>query len=291
MQQSALISIGLPIALMIIMAGMGLSLTLGHFKRELMHPRGVIVGTLAQALVMPGLAFAIAAALQLPPMLAVGLIVLAACPGGTTSNLITYLAGANLALSIALTVSASVVTIISLPIYVGMALSMHAGDSEQLALPLADTIGTLALVILLPVACGMLLRAKNPALAANLERGVGVFGSLVLVVLIVGIAVSIWDRLPTLLSQAGPACIALNLFGIAVGLVISRVSGLRFIDALTVAVELGLKNGTLGLLVALNLLQSTEAAVPSAVYGLLMYLSAIGLVLLGRRLLRRSLSV
>ncbi len=287
MEQSALISIGLPISLMIIMAGMGLSLTVAHFRHELSQPRGVIVGTLAQALVMPALAFAIASALQLPPMLAVGLVVLAACPGGTTSNLITYLAGANLALSIALTVTASVVTIVSLPIYVGLGLSSFAGGGTEVSLPLANTIGTLAVVVLLPVACGMLLRARKPALAATLERGVGIFGMVVLVALIVAIAASMWDRLPTLLRQAGPACLLLNLLGIAIGIGVARLSGLRFVDALTVGVELGLKNGTLGLLVALNLLKSTEAAIPSAVYGLLMYFSAIGLVVLGRRLFKR----
>lgn len=287
MQDSALISIGLPIALMIIMAGMGLSLTVEHFRHELAQPRGVIVGTLAQALVMPGLAFVIIAVLDLPPMLAVGLVILAACPGGTTSNLITYLAGGNLALSIALTVTASIVTVISLPIYVGLALANSGVASADLSLPLGDTVGTLAVVILLPVVCGMLLKAKKPNVAAALERGVGIFGMVVLVALIVGIAASIWDRLPTLLAQAGPACIMLNLLGIAIGLVVSRLSGLRFVDALTVSVELGLKNGALGLLIALNMLKSTEAAVPSAVYGLLMYVSAIGLVIAGRKLLRR----
>jgi len=286
MQESGLISIGLPLALMIIMAGMGLSLTVDHFRHELTQPRGVVVGTLAQALVMPGLAFLIIYLLDLPPMLAVGLVVLAACPGGTTSNLITYLAGGNLALSIALTVTASVLTVVSLPIYVGLALS-NAGVSADVSLPLGDTIGTLAVVILLPVACGMLLKAKKPDWAAALERGVGIFGVVVLVALIVGIAASIWDRLPTLLVQAGPACITLNLLGIGIGLLVSRLSGLRFVDALTVSIELGLKNGTLGLLVALNLLKSTEAAVPSAVYGLLMYLSAIALVVTGRKLLKR----
>lgn len=286
MEQSALISIGLPIALMIIMAGMGLSLTLTHFRRELSHPRALVVGTLLQLLLIPALAIALIAWLQPPPMIAVGLMIVAACPGGTTSNLITYLCRGNLALSIALTVLASIATIVTLPIVVGMGLQWYAGSTTALELPVLRTIATLGIIVLLPVVLGMIVRAYQPAFALRAESFVGLFGAVVLLGLIVAITMSIWDRIPTLLAQAGPACIALNLGGLAIGIALSKVAGLKIADALTVGVELGIKNSTLGLLVALNLLQSTEASIPSAVYGLLMYASAIGLVLVGRKLLR-----
>ncbi|HVM28307.1 MAG TPA: bile acid:sodium symporter, partial [Mycobacteriales bacterium] len=139
MEQSPLISIGLPIALFVIMTGIGLTLTTGDFRREAEHPRGVVVGSLAQLLAMPVLGLLIAAALGLPPALAVGLVIAASCPGGSTSNLIAYLARANVALSIVLTVVASIGTILTLPFFVDRALSLWpVGDDVDVQMPVGQ---------------------------------------------------------------------------------------------------------------------------------------------------------
>lgn len=283
MDQSPLISIGLPIALIIIMAGIGLSLRPGDFVVVARRPAGLVWGSIAQLALMPAAAFALAWLLPMPPLVAVGLVILAACPGGTSSNLVTYLARGHLALSISLTVTASLVTIVTLPLLTNLALGWFVGDGQQVRLPVLQTVAMLAVITVIPVTAGMLVRWRAPALAARAERAVGLFGALVLAALIATIAVQIGDRLPALLVQAGPACIALNLIGIALGLFATRGLGLPPADALTVAVELGIKNGTLGLLVAMTLLDSPEMGVPSAVYGLLMYVFGIGLIALGRR--------
>lgn len=285
MEQSPLISIGLPIALFVIMVGMGLTLTAADFRREARRPRGSVVGLALQLLLMPAAGFALAWALRLPPELAVGLVVLAACPGGTSSNLVTFLARGNVALSIVLTVGASLATILTLPLFVNLALAVFAGGGATVRLPLLQTVGMLVAIVLVPVGIGMAVRARRPGLALRAERAVSVFGAVVLVALIAAIAWSLRERLGELLAAAGPACIALGAVGVGLGLGVGRAVALAWRDALTTAVELGVKNGTLGLLVTLTLLGSAEAAVPSAVYGLLMYGFGVGLIVLGRRTL------
>jgi len=135
MGEGPLIQIGLPVSLFIIMLGMGLTLTPRDFRNVVVYPRATIIGAIAQILLLPVLAFAIAWLLALPGPLAVGLVIIAACPGGTTSNLFTLLARGNVALSIVLTVLASFVTILTLPLFTNVAMQLHMDSSEQISLP------------------------------------------------------------------------------------------------------------------------------------------------------------
>lgn len=284
MEQNPLIEIGLPIALFIIMVGIGLTLTVADFRREARAPKGMVVVALAQLTLMPALGFGIAALLGLPPAIAVGLVICAACPGGTTSNLVAFLARANVALSITVTVIASIVTVLTLPLYANLAIAWQptALDAD-VVVPLGRTIALLAGIILVPVALGMAVRRRSPRLADRLEAQVARFGAVVLLLLIAGIAYSVRDQFVELTLAAGPSALLLNLGGIGMGYAVATVAGLPSADRLTSAVELGVKNTTLGLLIALTIIQSEEVAIPAAVYGLLMYASAVALVTYGRR--------
>lgn len=284
MESSPLTEIGLPVALAIIMVGIGLTLTAGDFRRELRTPKGVVVGSLGQLLLLPALGFAIIAVLDLDPAIAVGLVIVAACPGGTTSNLISFLGRANVALSIVLTVVASIITIVTLPVFADLALDLQGSagaDGAAVEVPVLRTVLTLVGVVLLPVLTGMAVRARASHLAASAERAVSAFGAVVLVALIIGIAVSV-DDVGGLIRQAGPATLLLNLGGIAIGALLGRFAGLSWTDRLTLSIELGVKNSTLGILLG-GLLGDLTWAVPSAVYGIVMYLSAAVLVVVGRR--------
>lgn len=283
MEQSPLIAIGLPIALFIIMIGMGLTLTPGDFQREARAPRGMILGTVLQLVGMPLIGFLLIYLLGLTPAIAIGLIIIAACPGGTTSNLVAFMARGNVALSIMLTVIASLATILTLPVSVNLALDLLTDNAVAVRLPVGQTVLMLSVLILIPVAIGMTVRGRNPALAAKADRWVGLFGAVVLLLLIIGISIANRDRLGGLLIESGPACVLLNIGGILLGLAGARLAGLNRRDGLTIATELGIKNGTLGMLVAMTLLSNTEMAVPSAVYGILMYLFGFGLIIHGRR--------
>jgi len=287
MGEGPLIQIGLPVSLFIIMLGMGLTLTPRDFRNVVVYPRATIIGAIAQILLLPVLAFAIAWLLALPGPLAVGLVIIAACPGGTTSNLFTLLARGNVALSIVLTVLASFVTILTLPLFTNVAMQLHMDSSEQISLPVVRTVATLLVIILIPVSLGMWLRRATPGFASRAERYVSLFGLLVLTALVVAIVMQMRDQLGLLLQTAGLAVVLLNLGGIAIGFLGGRFGGLSPVDALTVAIELGIKNATLGLLVTLTLLESSEMSVPSAVYGVLMFAFGVALIVFGRTRARR----
>jgi len=281
-EQGPLIQIGLPIALFIIMAGMGLTLAARDFRNVAVYPRATIVGLIAQILLLPLIAFALVWLLAPPAPIAVGLVIIAACPGGTTSNVFTFLARGNVALSIVLTVLASLITIVTLPLFTNMAMGFYMDAEEYIALPVLRTIGTLVVIILIPVTLGMWVRVKAPAFARRSESFVSVFGLLVLSAVIAALVYQVRDQFWTLLQAAGLAAAALNIAGIALGYFGGRLSGLVNKEALTVAIEVGIKNGTLGLLVTLSLLESSEMSVPSAVYSLIMFLFGAGLILYGR---------
>lgn len=289
MEQSLLIEVGLPIALFIIMTGIGLTLTVADFQREGRAPRGLIVGSIGQLLVMPLLGFAVAALMGLPPAIAVGIVIVAACPGGTTSNLVAYLARANVALSIALTVIASIATILTLPLAANLAIRWQpAAADAAVRVPVGRTIALLIGIVLVPVTIGMVVRRRSAAYAAKVERSVAIFGGLVLLALVVGIAYSVRDEIWTLLAQAGPASGLLAVAGLVVGAGSAWLARLPLIDGLTIAVELGVKNSTLGILIAITVVGSETMAVPPAVYGLLMYVPAAAVVAYGRRVLDAS---
>lgn len=283
MESSPLISVGLPISLFIIMVGIGMTLTLRDFRQVTVNPKGMIVGTVAQILMMPMLAFAIASLLGLAPALAVGLVIIAACPGGTTSNLFVLLSRGNIALSILLTVSASLITILTLPFFTNYALEMYLGETSNISLPVGKTIAMLVVIVLLPVSIGMVVRTRAPAMAQKAEGIVSIFGGIVLLLLIVALLWGSRERIGELLVQAGPAAFLLNAGGVGLGLLVSRFTGLSQRESLAVAVELGIKNGTIALMVTLTLLESSEISIPAVVYSVLMYGIGFLLVSYGRR--------
>ena len=285
MESSPLISAGLPIALFIIMIGIGMTLTIRDFRQVAVYPKGMIVGTIAQILVMPLIAFMLATLLAVPPAIAVGLVIIAACPGGTTSNLFVLLSRGNIALSIVLTVSASLITILPLPLFTNIALQYYMGTEEDIVLPVWKTVGMLIGIVLFPVAIGMVVRTRKPEVARKAESIVSIFGGIVLAVLIVALVYGVRDQIWELLKQAGPATILLNLAGIGLGLAAGRMAGLTQRESLAVAVELGVKNGTIALMVTLTLLESSAMSIPAAVYGVLMFPIGFVLAMYGRSII------
>ncbi|MFP1683750.1 bile acid:sodium symporter family protein [Alloalcanivorax sp. C16-1] len=279
MDQAALISVGLPAALFLIMVGMGLTLTPRDFREVLVAPRATVFGLVAQIVLLPLVGVGLAVSLDLSPALAVGLVIIAACPGGTTSNLFAFLGRGDVALSIVLTVAASLITIVTLPMFTSWALGHFQDSSRVLELPVLRTILTLLVIILVPVAIGMTIRHFKRQWAEKGEKLVSVFGLLVLIVVIALLLVDLGEEALVLLRQGGLAVVLLNVIGLVLGMVGGRLLGLSRAQAFTVAIELGIKNGTLGLMVTLTLLHSDAMSVPAAVYGVLMFL--FGFLMLG----------
>ena len=284
MLEGPLIDIGLPAALFLIMIGMGLTLTPKDFREVLIAPRATFYGLLAQVLLLPVFAFGLALLLGLGPAMAVGLVIIAACPGGTTSNIFAYLGGGDVALSVILTVLASLCSIVSLPLFTSWAMQYFNDTAVAFEMPVLRTIIALLVVVVVPLLIGMSMRKWAPRAAALGERAVGVFGLLVLVLVIVAIMMQLGDRIITLASQGSLAAIALNVVGLALGMVGGRIAGLSQREAFTVAIELGIKNGTVGLMITLSILHDSEMSVPSAVYGVMMFLFGFLMIVLARKL-------
>lgn len=286
MQDNPVIAIGLPVALAVIMVGIGLSLTLADFRAQARTPRATIIGTLGQVLIVPAIGIAVALLMDLPPIMAMGLVLVAACPGGSTSNLVTYLARGNVALSIILTVVASLVVIVTLPGWMDVAgrLLPDAAGLE-VTVPLGQTFGLLVGVILVPVAIGMVIRAKAPALAATLERGMSALGALVLILAIAAVAVDLGGEIVDMVVATGPAVLVFNLAVILVGGALAWIARIDRASQLALAVEYGIKNSTLGLVIALTVVGDEEFAVPAAVYSIVMYLTAVIVIAIGRRIM------
>jgi BASS family bile acid:Na+ symporter len=282
MEQSALIEIGLPAAVFIIMAGIGMTLAPSDFQRVAMRPKALVWGIVAALVLLPLVSIQLATFMGLPSEIAVGLVIVAACPIGTTSSLFSYLARGDLALSIALSAIGCLVAIATLPLFANFAIERFSEGDARVALPVLRTIGMMVVLILIPVVAGMCLRQRAPAFAARAEKMVGAFGLVVLVVLIVGIGISVSDRWMQILVSAGPAVVALVFCGLVLGFLGSRLLRLSAAEALTVTVAISLRNGAIGMLLAITMMNSPETAVPPALFGLLMYAVGFGLVAYGR---------
>ena len=289
MDQSPLIEYGLPVALAIIMVGIGLSLTKQDFAVQARAPWPTIVGLVGQLVLVPVVGIGVTMIFDLSPLLALGVVLVAASPGGATSNLITYLARGSVALSIILTAVASVAVILTLPLWFDLGARVIPGVGEHdVTVPLGQTFGLLLGVILIPVLIGMVLRDRKPDLADQLERFVGVVGLAVLVLLIVGIALGERDRIVDLAVAVGPPVIVLNLALIVLGGLLAWVCRLSRAAQIAVSVELSIKNTTLTMLIAFTVIGNEEVGLAAAVYSLVMYLTAFGLVYGGRRMMRTA---
>lgn len=275
--------LALPVALFAVLFGMGLSLVPADFRRVVLQPKAKIIGLTCQLLLLPSVAFALALLFRLPGELAVGLMVLAACPGGATSNVITHLSRGDTALSVSLTAVSSVVCVFTIPWIVRWSMDWFLGAGAEVALPFWKTLGQLTLVTILPILCGMTMRRLRPAVADRLERPAAVF-SLVFLALIIAAAVAREKDLTHQFVVAGPAAISLNIVMMLFGFVAGWLFGLPRDQRITLAIETGIQNGTLALGITLGLLESARIAMPSVVYCLFMFLSgAFMIARFGRR--------
>lgn len=270
MQPSPLLTVVLPIALAIIMLGLGLALTWADFQRVARYPRAVTAGLLVQALVLPAVAFGLAHWLALSPELAVGLVLLAASPGGPTANLYSHLAGGDVALNLTLTAINSVLAIVSVPLLVGLGMAHFMAKEAAIPLQFGKVVSVLA-VVLVPVALGMLLRKNKPQLAAKLDKPVKIASALFLVLVIAGAAWQQRDGLAEWFSKVGPATLLFNLASLGIGYALPRLLQLDERQSAAIAFEIGIHNGTMAIAVAGSVLGNLNFAIPAAVYSLIMY--------------------
>lgn len=269
-----LVKIGLPIALIMIMTGVGLSLTPNDFRRVFKQPKGFFVGVFAQMLLLPLIAVIVIAAFGLTGEIAIGLFLLALCPGGSTSNLYSFLARGDVGLSVSLTAVIGFITPFTIPILGAWAIGYYADGDKVFELPLLKTWIQLIVITVIPVIAGMAIRAKWQAFAARVEPYVSWFSMAVLAAVIISICVNLGAKLIDFAIIAGPATIALNLMTMVLGYGLGRWLLHSEEQARTICLEVGLQNGTLTLLITTAILQSAEMSIAPSIYSLIMFISA-----------------
>ncbi|MBK6295341.1 MAG: bile acid:sodium symporter family protein [Rhodoferax sp.] len=274
----------LVVALALVMFGLGLSLSLQDFTRLLKHPKAVAVALLLQVVVLPLACYLLIVALQVPPLFAVGLMLLAASPGGISANLFSHLFGGNVAMNISLTAVNTVLSIVTLPLISNWAISTFAKTGQVVPLQFGKVLEVVA-IVLIPVAIGMAVRTRRPAFAARSERPMKVFSAVVLAVVALGAIAKEWSSMVSTFADVGVAVIAFNLISLLAGYYLSRLAGLDQGMATAISFEIGIHNSTLAIFIALAVLNNFQLALPAAIYSVSMYLSAtaFGLLVLRRR--------
>jgi BASS family bile acid:Na+ symporter len=273
MEASILTNLILPLALGVVMLGLGLSLTLDDFRRVAAMPRPVVVGLGVQSLLLPAVAFALAKVFNLSPELSVGLMLLAASPGGATANIYSHLAKGDVALNITLTATNSLLCLLTLPLILGFSLEHFLGASGHIPSPFRKVI-EVAVIIVVPVVVGMVIRSRAPGFAARMDRPVRTFSVLVLVGVIGAAVVQEWSRLPGYFAAVGLACLTFNVLSLWIGYAVPLALRLPKRQAIAIALEIGIHNGTLAIFIALNVLENSVMSIPAVAYSLLMFLTA-----------------
>jgi BASS family bile acid:Na+ symporter len=264
----------LPLSLAFIMFSLGLALVAADFKRVAVQPKDFIIGAISQVIILPAIAFALVSVWSLEPALAVGVMIIAACPGGVTSNLMTHLAKGDTALSVSLTAVISLLGVVTLPLIVGLAIVnlMDAATAPEISV-LRISAGVF-LITTVPVIIGMAVRHFWTDFALRFERWAQIIASVLLVIIIIGAVLSVRDNIVSYFVQAGPVTLALNLVMMVVAFVLANISGLGVRQRTAITLECGLQNGTLAIFVAVTLIGNQTMMVPGGIYSLLMFVTA-----------------
>lgn len=269
---SALTTIGLPVALAIIMFGLGLDLTPADFRRIGRAPRAVLTALACQLVLLPAVCFGLVVVFDLPPLLGIGMMLLAASPGGTSANLFSHLFRGDVALNITLTAINSFVALFTLPLVTGFTIAWY-GRQDDVQLPFVEVVEVFA-IVLVPVVLGMAVRAARPGFAARADRPVRLGSAAILAVLVAGILLDQREDVADYLAQVGAVTALFCAISLVVGYAVPRAVGVHRAQAVASSMEIGVHNATLAIFVAVEVLDVVEASIPAAVYSLFMFVLA-----------------
>ena len=262
-----------PIALALIMLGLGLGLTIQDFKRVVTTPKDFSVGIICQLILLPIVAYIIVLILRLPIEIALGLMIIAAAPGGVTSNVLTKFANGDVALSISLTAVGSLISIISVPFIIFTSADLLGVTQMSKEITMTGIALKMALVVTIPVIIGMIIRFfANNFISSNLKVINKITGFLFLIVFI-----AVWieerENIFNYLAQAGIAVLILNIIMMILAFYIAKFFASGNPQKKCIALECGLQNGTLAVFVATQIFDKVAYVVPTAAYALIMYIT------------------
>jgi BASS family bile acid:Na+ symporter len=282
-----LVQILVPITMFTLMFAMGLTLTLADFKRVIRLPKAIIVGLLINLVILPVVGLGLAYGFELSAMLAVGLVAVAACPGGTTSNVIVHMGKGDTALSISLTAIATLITLFTLPLWVNFTLTQFADQATVIEMPVLKTAAQLALITLLPVALGMTARRHKPEWI-KAEPVLSKVSTIAMIAAILGAGIADSSNLLQEASTIVVPAILLLTAAVAIGLLLPKSLGINTRDSVTIAVESSLKNIMLSFFIATNVLKVTDAAYASVIIGMVMMPVAVVIMVIYRQTNKQS---
>ena len=278
-----LVDVVLPLALAFIMLALGLGLTFDDFARVVRRPRDFAVGAVSQIVVLPVVAFALASVWPMAPELALGLMIIAAAPGGVTSNILTAFARGDVALSISLTAVISLLSVITIPIIVVFAYGQFIGEQAGKDISVAGTAVSVFLIVAVPVLIGLVIRRFAESFALRFEPAARKVSAVLFVLVLAG---AIYDQRANIVpyfAQAGLVTLVLNLVMMAIAYLLARMFATGPTQRIAIAIECGLQNGTLAIAVAVLLFGGGLATVPAATYSLIMFATALIYIAVLRR--------
>ncbi len=271
---SAIFSTLLPIALALVMFGLGLALTIADFTRVLKYPKAAVVALVCQIVVLPAICVGLIMLFGLKGVLAVGMMLLVASPGGTSANLFSHLAGGDVALNVTLTAINSVLAVFTLPLVVGLSMAQFLDSGEaSVGLQPVKFIQVFA-IVLIPVAIGMAVRHRFTGWAERMRKPVKIASAVVLVLVIVAAIAQEFQTLLDNIGSLGPVALALSVLSLAIGYYVPRLFRVDRGQSIASAMEIGIHNATLAIAVAVSVLGNEAMAVPAGIYGVLMFFPA-----------------
>lgn len=273
MQQSLATEIFLPVALGIIMLGLGLTLTLEEFRRVARYPKAMTVALVCQMILLPVVCFTLVKFSGLEPALAVGLMLLAASPGGATANLYSHLSKGDVALNISLTAINSILTLFTLPLIVNLSLDYFMDSGQYVPMQFKKIVEVFA-IVLVPVGIGMLIKNRFPSFASRMDKPVKIASAFLLLVIIVSVTIREKQILSDYFTVLGVPVLLFNVLSMAIGYFIPRMLSIEKKQAIAIGMEIGIHNGTLAIYIALTVLGNSAMSVPPAIYSLLMFFTA-----------------
>jgi BASS family bile acid:Na+ symporter len=271
-------------ALALVMFGLGLSLSLEDFRRLFKHPKAVTIALVLQVIGLPLACYAIIVGFGLSPVFAIGLMLLAASPGGISANLFSHLFGGNVAMNISLTAVNTLLSIVTLPLIANWAINHFAQSGQVVPLQTRKLVEVIA-IVLVPVAIGMFVASRKPGFAARMEKPTKIFSAVVLAVVTVLAIANEWKTITTTFAEIGLPVLLFNLLSLLAGYYLSRAAGLDKPLATAISYEIGIHNSTLAIFIAVSVLGSFQLALPAAIYSVVMYITAplFGWLLLRKR--------
>lgn len=277
-----------PFGLFLIMMGLGLTLSINDILRVVIMPKAVLIGLAGQLLLLPAIAFLLAFLMNPAPVIAIGLILLAACPGGITSNAYVFASRGDIALSVTLTSIASLITVVSMPFFTWLALTTFTGGGDIVEVPVGNMIQSLALLTILPIIIGMLIRKWKVEFATRMAEPVRKMAIAILIIVIIGNTVFSLDTLARYIVQAGIAALLLNLSCMTAGYLVSRAARLNINQTISITYEIGIQNLSLALVLANTILGMPDYAAVTLIYGFFMKFTALGFMAYARKLKQRA---